>query len=147
MSPDELEFEATVHDRMADSDEHAGWLVMAQANRTRAEALRDRARLEREKLVMLNELQVLSGLPLTCTFPCHSRHMDGARDQQETEPILRPIGEHGRRWLATSPTGVGLPAIGVIGASREAALAAYRNSLETWERLTETKPYDSCKTR
>lgn len=48
ISPDELEFEAGVHDRMADFDDTAGRLVMAEANRTRAEALRRRAALARE---------------------------------------------------------------------------------------------------
>lgn len=48
VNPDELEFEAAVHDRMADFDDDAGRLLMAEANRTRAEALRRRAAIAKD---------------------------------------------------------------------------------------------------
>lgn len=48
INPDELDAEAEMHDLMADADDDAGRQLMAEANRTRAAALRRRAGLARE---------------------------------------------------------------------------------------------------
>lgn len=55
VSPNELEYEAGVHDRMADFDDDAGRLLMAEANRTRAARLRARAVLARDTIRWLQD--------------------------------------------------------------------------------------------